>query len=81
MEGPVRVGLVVVRGRPTGEVANRRKVRRSRAGVLSVCGKGALSARQVWAKKASESDLVEDVSKEIQMTSKPRLTRCLGPSG
>ena len=39
-----------------GEAANRREVRRSRAGVLSVRGKGELSARQVWAKKASESD-------------------------
>jgi hypothetical protein len=39
-----------------GEAANHRKVRRSRAGVLSVCGKGAPSARQVWAKKASASD-------------------------
>ena len=38
-----------------GEAANHREVRRSRAGVLSV-GKGALSARQVWITKASESE-------------------------
>ena len=46
-----------------GEAANHREVRRSRAGVLSVAGKGALSARQVWITKASESDTTVEVSK------------------
>ncbi len=39
-----------------GEAANQPELLRSRAVVVSVVGKGALSARQVWAKKASASD-------------------------
>jgi hypothetical protein len=46
-----------------GEAANHREVRRSRAGVLSVAGKGARAARQVWITKASESDTADEVSK------------------
>jgi hypothetical protein len=40
-----------------GEVANHRKVRRLRAGVLSVAEKARHGARQVWAKKASVRSL------------------------
>ena len=39
-----------------GEVANRRKLLRSRAVVVSVADKARRRARQVWAKKASASD-------------------------
>jgi len=39
-----------------GEAANRPELLRSRAVVVSVAGKGAPRARQVWAKKTSESD-------------------------
>lgn len=39
-----------------GEAANHRKVRRSRAVRAERCGKGELPARQVGARKASESD-------------------------
>src|ERR1700752_2688641 len=56
MEGLAPLGLVGLPGRPAGEGANHRKGLRARAGVLSVAGKGAPRARQVWAKKASASD-------------------------
>ena len=39
-----------------GEAANHRKVRRSRAGVLSVAEKARHRARQVWIKKANVSE-------------------------
>src|SRR5215211_3744458 len=39
-----------------GEAANHRKLRRSRAGVVSVAGNGGLSVRQVRIEKASESE-------------------------
>jgi hypothetical protein len=41
-----------------GEAANHREVRRSRAGVLSVAEMARVGARQVWAKKASVSELL-----------------------
>jgi hypothetical protein len=73
-------GLVVLRGRPTGggrkppqgaPVKSRgaERLRKSRA--VSAAGVGQEGERKRSA---------EDVSKEIQMTSKPRLTRCLGIS-
>ena len=39
-----------------GEAANHRKLRRSRAGVVSVAEKARQRVRQVWAKKASASE-------------------------
>src|SRR5438445_9327843 len=63
-----------------GEAANHRKVRRSRAGVLSVCGKVAPRARQVMAKKASASDLMKTCIKGPCMTSKPGLSARPGMS-
>jgi hypothetical protein len=63
-----------------GEIANHREVRRSRAGVLSVAGKGALSARQVWITKASESDTTVEVSKAYRRHPKPGSSRCPGTS-
>jgi hypothetical protein len=39
-----------------GAVANGRKVRRERAGVLSVAETSRLRARHVWVKKANESE-------------------------
>ena len=45
------------------EAANHPELLRSRAVVVSVVGKVAPRARQVWITKASESDTAEDASK------------------
>jgi hypothetical protein len=74
------LGLVVLRDRPTGggrkppqgaPVKSRGAERLRKRRAISASGVG-----QEGERKRS----VEDVSKEIQMTSKPRLTRCLGMS-
>jgi transposase len=55
-------------GRPSGaalpgEAPNHRKLRRSKAGVVSVAGKGRLTAGQVRVRETNESEPTEDASK------------------
>ena len=47
-----------------GEVPNRPKLRRSKAEVVSVVGKGRLSACQVGAEETSESEPTDDAPKD-----------------
>ena len=54
-----------------GEAANHRKVRRLRAVRAERCGEGEPSARQVGARKASESDPLMKCRKHRPVTSKP----------
>src|SRR5664279_2411628 len=74
------LGLAVLRGRPTGggrkppqgaPVKSRGAERLRKRRATSASGVGQEGERKRSA---------EDVSKEIQMTSKPRLTRCFGIS-
>jgi hypothetical protein len=60
-----------------GMVANHRKVRRSRVGVLSVAEKARLRSRQVWARKASESESPMK-RRNALLTSKPRTVGIFG---
>ena len=56
MEGLVLVGQWTSAAALQGEAANHPELLRSRVVVVSVAGKVALPARQVWAKKASASE-------------------------
>jgi hypothetical protein len=60
-----------------GMVANHRKVRRSRVGVLSVAEKARLRSCQVWARKASESESLMK-RRNALLTSKPRTVGIFG---
>ncbi len=77
-------GLAVVAGDPPrppsqGEAANHRKVRRSRAGVLSVAEKARHRARQVWTKKANASEPLM-TCRNGKTTSKPGPSQSPGMS-
>jgi hypothetical protein len=60
-----------------GEAANHRKVRRLRAGVLSVAEKARHRARQVWTKKANASEPLM-TCRNGKTTSKPGPSHCPG---
>jgi hypothetical protein len=80
MEGLVLVGQWTSAAALQGEAANHPELLRSRAVVVSVAGKVALPARQVWAKKASASEPLMTCRKGRPMTSKPGLSARPGMS-
>ena len=62
-EGARPVGLVALRGRPAGGGRKPPRGAPVKSRGAERRGKGALSARQVWITKASESDTTDEVSK------------------
>src|SRR6516225_2577831 len=79
-EGARLVGRVALRGRPAGGGRKPPRGASVKSRGAERRGDGALSARQVWITKASESDTTDEVSKAYRRHSEPGSSRCPGRS-